>query len=94
MILYKYTVSRQVNMEHFPPGEYVSLAMRGLPAPGPDSVLQTVEIDALRWGRYRITFIAVQNPGEGCGTGSGRCTTVSGSISASDEGWAKAAFAP
>ena len=52
-------------MNQYPPGEYVSLAMKGLPGPRPDSVLQRVEIDAGRWGRYRITFIAVQNPRRG-----------------------------
>ncbi len=52
-------------MDQYPPGYYVSEAMKGLPPPGPDSVLQTVEIHAPRWGQYRITFIAVQNPRQG-----------------------------
>jgi hypothetical protein len=52
-------------MDQYPPGFYVSNAMKGLPAPGPESVLQTVEIDADRWGRYLITFIAVRNPRRG-----------------------------
>jgi hypothetical protein len=38
-------------MDHYPTGYYVSKAMKGLPAAGPDSVLQTVEINADGWGR-------------------------------------------
>ncbi len=53
-------------MNQYPPGFYVSQAMKELPSPGPDSALRTVEIDARPgWGLYRITFIAVQNPRRG-----------------------------
>lgn len=53
-------------MNEFPPGEFVSLAMRGLPQAGPDATPQTVEIDAGKlWGRYRITFVASMNPRRG-----------------------------
>jgi len=53
-------------MNQFPPGNYLSKAMQSLPAAGPDSQPQTVEIDARPgWGLYRVTFIAKQNPRQG-----------------------------
>lgn len=45
-------------MNEYPPGNYISDAMRALPAPGPLLHSRTVEIDARpTWGRYRVTFV-------------------------------------
>ena len=53
-------------MNEFPPGYFISDAMKGLPAAGPDVPPQTVEIDARPgWGRYRVTFVAKRNPRHG-----------------------------
>jgi len=53
-------------MNEFPPGNYISKAMKGLPEAGPDVPPQTLEIDARPgWGLYRVTFIAMRNPRQG-----------------------------
>ena len=38
------------------PGQYVVEAMDRLPACGPDSTSQQLEIDTEIWGRFRITY--------------------------------------
>jgi len=56
-------------VNEFPPGYFISDAMKGLPAAGPDVPPQTVEIDARPgWGRYRVTFKVMQNPRRGMRT--------------------------
>lgn len=56
-------------MNKYPPGNYISDAMRTLPPPGPDLPLQTVEIDAGHlWGRYQVTFLPKLNPRRGMRT--------------------------
>ena len=60
MLALRQQSKRPFQMDRYPPA-YASQAMKQLP----DSVLQTVEIDANRWGRYRITYIAVRNPRQG-----------------------------
>ena len=53
-------------MNQFPPGDFIGKAMKGLPPAGPGLPPQTVEIDARpRWGLYRVTFVAMQNPRQG-----------------------------
>lgn len=52
-------------MDQYPPGFYVSEGKKGLPPPGPDSVIRTVEVNAGPWGWYRITYVAAQNPRQG-----------------------------
>lgn len=56
-------------MNEYPPSEYIAIAMRGLPAPGPDAPPYTVGIDAGKlWGHYQVTFVAKQNPRKGMRT--------------------------
>lgn len=53
-------------MEQYPPGFFISKAIRTLPAAEPDLPPQTVEIDARPgWGVYRVTFVVRQNPRQG-----------------------------
>jgi hypothetical protein len=79
MLALRQQSKRPFQMDRYPPA-YVSQAMKQLP----DSVLQTVEIDALRVGPAPEHFFTVQNPGAGCGAGSGRCTWASASIGQED----------
>lgn len=53
-------------MNEYPPGYFISMAIRTLPAAAPDLPPHTVEIDA-RPGRgtYRVTFVPRQNPRQG-----------------------------
>ena len=51
-------------MNQYPPGDFIGVAIKTLPAPSPDVPLQTVEINAgSLWGRYRVTFIATYRRG-------------------------------
>jgi hypothetical protein len=53
-------------MNEFPPGSFISMAIKTLPPAGPDLPPQTVEIDARPgWGLYRVTFVVSQNPRQG-----------------------------
>ncbi len=62
-------ISSPLAVNEFPPGYFISDAMKGLPAAGPDVPPQTVEIDARPgWGRYRVSFKVVQNPRRGMRT--------------------------
>lgn len=38
------------------PGQYIVAALDALPVCGPGSRLQSVDIDAGHWGRYRVYF--------------------------------------
>ena len=53
-------------MNQYPPGDFIGVAIKTLPAPGPDVPLQTLDIDAgPLWGRYRVVFAAKRNPRRG-----------------------------
>ena len=55
-----------LSMNQFPPGNYIAGAMKTLPAAGPGLPPQLVVIDAgPMWGRYRVTFKATSDPGQG-----------------------------
>ena len=57
--------SHPLAMNEFPPGYFIANAMKGLPAAGPDVPPQTVEIAAMPWGMYRVTFIVRKNSRRG-----------------------------
>jgi len=49
--------------DQFPTSNYLAAAIKGLVPAGPNTPPETVEIDAGAMGRYRVTFVARQNPG-------------------------------
>jgi len=49
--------------DQFPTSNYLAAAIKHLVPAGPNTPPETVEIDAGAMGRYRVTFVARQNPG-------------------------------
>jgi hypothetical protein len=68
-------------MDQYPPGFYVSEGKKGLPTPGPGSVLQAVEVDA---GPLRVIpdhlYCSRESEKEETPCGSGGCTLAIGTI--------------
>ena len=50
--------------DQFPKSNYLAAAIKDLLPAGPNIPPQTIEIDAGAMGRYRVTFVARQNPGQ------------------------------
>jgi hypothetical protein len=50
--------------DQFPKSNYLAAAIKDLLPAGPNTPPQTIEIDAGAMGRYRVTFVARQNPGQ------------------------------
>ena len=48
--------------DQFPTSNYLAAAIKNLLLAGPNVPPQTIEIDAGAMGRYRVTFVARQNP--------------------------------